>query len=39
MKWSKTSLLIHGAAGFGKSIAHRKIEEYLWDQYKQQTNG
>ena len=26
----KTSMLIHGPAGSGKSIAARKIEEYLW---------
>ncbi|KAM3137494.1 hypothetical protein pb186bvf_010467 [Paramecium bursaria] len=30
---SKSSLLIHGPAGSGKSLTARKIEEYLWKQY------
>ncbi|KAM3147504.1 hypothetical protein pb186bvf_000311 [Paramecium bursaria] len=32
----KSSLLIHGAAGSGKSLTARKIEEYLWLQYQKQ---
>ena len=32
----KPSLLIHGAAGSGKSLTARKIEEYLWLQYQKQ---
>ncbi|KAM3133405.1 hypothetical protein pb186bvf_014409 [Paramecium bursaria] len=32
----KSSLLIHGVAGSGKSLTARKIEEYLWQQYKKQ---
>lgn len=27
-------MLIHGQAGCGKSTASRKIEEFLWDDYK-----
>ena len=29
----KSSLLIHGIAGSGKSLTARKVEEYLWLQY------
>ena len=32
-------MLIHGLAGSGKSITARKIEEYLWENYKNQING
>ncbi|CAD8095404.1 unnamed protein product [Paramecium primaurelia] len=31
----KDSLLIHGPAGSGKSVAAKKIEEYIWLQYQQ----
>ena len=31
---NKSSLLIHGIAGSGKSLTARKIEEYLWIMYK-----
>ncbi|CAK93732.1 unnamed protein product (macronuclear) [Paramecium tetraurelia] len=31
----KDSLLIHGPAGSGKSVAAIKIEEYIWLQYQQ----
>lgn len=28
-------MLIHGPAGSGKSVAARKIEEFLWREYKE----
>ncbi|CAD8187590.1 unnamed protein product [Paramecium octaurelia] len=31
----KDSMLIHGPAGSGKSVAAKKIEEYIWLQYQQ----
>ena len=34
IKEDKTSLLVHGPAGSGKSTASRKIEEYLWELYE-----
>ncbi|KAM3131860.1 hypothetical protein pb186bvf_016110 [Paramecium bursaria] len=34
----KTSMLIHGQAGSGKSTASRKIEELLWDKFNQVIN-
>ncbi|KAM3143234.1 hypothetical protein pb186bvf_004566 [Paramecium bursaria] len=34
LKEDKTSLLVHGPAGSGKSTASRKIEEYLWELYE-----
>ena len=33
----KSSMLIHGIAGAGKSLSARKIEEHLWLQYQKNT--
>ena len=35
----KSSLLIHGIAGSGKSLSARKVEEYLWSVYQKTTSN
>ena len=35
----KSSLLIHGIAGSGKSLSARKVEEHLWLQNKKTTSN
>ena len=35
----KSSFLIHGIAGSGKSLSARKVEEYLWLLYKKTTSN
>ena len=39
MSLKKSSLLIHGIAGAGKSLSARKIEEHLWIQYQKKISN